>query len=960
MSKIDENKRFVFDGYHERSSFASFLPGVAGRFGIPLWVLYVNRGQAIASFGIESKDSSILEFQPANKSYQQVSRLGFRTFVKVTGAGRKTEYYEPFARHLPGVIPQAQMRTGFNDLIISDKNEELGLETEVTYFVLPSENVAALVRKVVLRNQSSVELRGELLDGLPAIVPFGISNWLQKEMCNTMGAWMQAENLDQRIAFYRVQASVEDKPEVEEFESGHFYLCFTESAGTAQKLKPIVDPTVVFGSDTAFAYPERFLHETVEKLSNSPQITTGKQPCGFFGTEFSLAAGEEFALCSLVGHASDVALINRQADRLASSEFLATKHDEARDLATEITRSAVTRTASPQFDLYCAQGFLDNCLRGGLPLVFPARDGSHVYHVYARRHGDLERDYNFFLLAPECYAQGNGAYRDINQNRRCDVMCEPQVEDATVTTFVNLLQLDGYNPLELRPSLFRLDESGMVSVMPLVGDDQAVRKLLEKPFTVGKVLESIETRGIEVKGDRQKFVETLLYHSRQLDQANHQEGYWVDHWAYNLDLVDSYLAIYPDREEEFLFDRCDYSYYDTAHRVVPRDEKYVETGGVVRQFNSVVEDAEKAAIIGGRQELPNLMRTGKGHGEVYRSTLYGKLFTLCTVKFATLDPSGMGVEMEAGKPGWCDALNGLPAMFGSSMSETYELKRLVKLLGLIENYPGKRFKLPAELWALVQGIAQSLDSYNQDGDDHRYWDRVSGLREEYRAATRLGIDGEEIDLGANEVLPLLNALGTKLERGLQRAVELNGGLPPTYFVHEPRRWKNIAGKTVADNPDPTAQLPVRVEAFEPRPLPLFLEGVVKGVKLAESVENARRLHAQVNESELYDRKLGMYKLNASLRAEPQHIGRIRAYTPGWLENASIFLHMHYKYLLSLLSSGLYKEFWEEGRRGLVPFFDPDVYGRSLLENSSFIASSVHPDAALHGRGYVARLSGSYN
>ena len=43
---------------------------------------------------------------------------------------------------------------------------------------------------------------------------------------------------------------------------------------------------------------------------------------------------------------------------------------------------------------------------------------------------------------------------------------------------------------------------------------------------------------------------------------------------------------------------------------------------------------------------------------------------------------------------------------------------------------------------------------------------------------------------------------------------------------------------------------------------------------------------------------------------------------------------------------------------LVPFMDPDVYGRSVLENSSFIASSANPDKNTWGRGFVARLSGS--
>jgi hypothetical protein len=43
---------------------------------------------------------------------------------------------------------------------------------------------------------------------------------------------------------------------------------------------------------------------------------------------------------------------------------------------------------------------------------------------------------------------------------------------------------------------------------------------------------------------------------------------------------------------------------------------------------------------------------------------------------------------------------------------------------------------------------------------------------------------------------------------------------------------------------------------------------------------------------------------------------------------------------------------------MPPFLDPEVYGRSILENSSFIVSSVFPDTALHGRGFQPRLSGA--
>jgi len=38
--------------------------------------------------------------------------------------------------------------------------------------------------------------------------------------------------------------------------------------------------------------------------------------------------------------------------------------------------------------------------------------------------------------------------------------------------------------------------------------------------------------------------------------------------------------------------------------------------------------------------------------------------------------------------------------------------------------------------------------------------------------------------------------------------------------------------------------------------------------------------------------------------------------------------------------------------------DPKVYGRSPIENSSFLGTSSNPDSKKHGQGFVSRLSGS--
>ena len=72
------------EDYDAKPNFASFLPGVAGFFGKPVWAFYVNRGQAIATFGIGTKDYPMLEFNAANKAYQVTPYIGFRTFVRGT------------------------------------------------------------------------------------------------------------------------------------------------------------------------------------------------------------------------------------------------------------------------------------------------------------------------------------------------------------------------------------------------------------------------------------------------------------------------------------------------------------------------------------------------------------------------------------------------------------------------------------------------------------------------------------------------------------------------------------------------------------------------------------------------------------------------------------------------------------------------------------------------------------
>jgi hypothetical protein len=951
---FDPQNRFTLQDYTSISPFSSFLPGIAGLMGIPMWVFYVNRGQAITSFGIESKDCPIMEFQPANIAYRNTNNTGFRTFLKIK-RGVHVDTYEPFSPWFTNTTDR-KMFIGMNELEIQEGNQQKNLQTNVLYFIVPGENFAALTRSVTITNTGRETIDLEVLDGMPALIPYGVNNSLLKEMGRTVEAWMEVFNLEHDIPFYRVRASIEDKPEVETFEAGHFALAYTVEGNQTNLLKAFVDPPVIFGGNTSLSAPDEFHQNTLREISQTRQIVCGKTPCAFFGAETHIKPSESITIHSIYGHMNDIATLNGQYQSWLKRDYISTRRAIANQLVTELTDLIATQTRDPTFDGYCRQTYLDNVLRGGWPTLLGSKNTP--YHIYSRKHGDPERDYNAFFLAAEYYSQGNGNYRDVNQNRRCDVFFNPEVGIYNINTFMSLIQADGYNPLVVQGSQFTLPAEKLFDILALAKNSQPLEKILSKPFTPGKLLKIITDHNIKLQESPQEFLTRVVEQSDQHFEAAFGEGYWTDHWTYNLDLIETYLAVYPEGKAALLFDDKILPFYDSAAYVNPRDIKYCLTPQGPRQLNAVWEAPDKENLIASRETSPHLLRTDHGYGRIYFTNLFTKLVIMVLVKFTTLDPLGMGIEMEAGKPGWYDALNGLPALFGSTMPETYELKRLVQFIAQVIQEQGNfDIDLPVEVYELLGKIDSYLDNFRNSDDpqrDHIYWDEVASAREDYREKIRLGFEGAEQTIDAKTLSAHLDAFLEKVDIGIQRALEINNGMPPTYFAFQVEDYEKIRP---ADQADASDLIHFRAKSFKPMVLPLFLEGVVRALKISPP-ETAAQLYKKVRASGLFDRKLKMYKVNASLDEQPHHIGRARAFNPGWLENESIWLHMEYKYLLEVLKAGLYDEFFEDFRQTLIPFLDTKVYRRSPLENSSFLVSSAHPDKKLHGAGFVARLSGS--
>jgi hypothetical protein len=907
-----ENGKFVIENYNKAKTFSNFLPGLAGKRGIPLWVFYVNRAQLISSFGLQDKNHPITLFHSANKAYQNVAFDGFRTFIK-----HENKIYEPF---VIGSNFTQKMVIEAHQVSIEETNDNINLKTIVTYFGLPNEPIAALVRKVEVINLNDHEIDFELIDGLTEILPAGVRTDEFKSMSNLLQSWMDVDCIDEGFGFYKLRGSTGDSAEVSVVKDGNFYIGFDKT----KRIPLIGDIENIFGFDTSKSYPYMFEKLSIKEIKSLKQVTKNKVPSGFLPLEIKLRKNENYEFFSLIGHTHSLEYLRGMLLKLTNFDYISKKQIEAKLEVDNLLNDVETKTAFPIFDAYIKQNYLDNLLRGG----YPIKIGNQIYHIYARKHGDLERDYNFFSLAPEYYSTGPGNFRDVCQNRRLDSMINRDVKWFNILQFGSLIQLDGYNPLSVNGIKYSLNNKVLDSfINKHFGQNKSfLLDFFNKKFTPGDLVNFIERNNIEVITNETLYLDDAVNNSELNIEANFGEGYWIDHFTYFLDLIESYLAIYPDEFEDLYYNQQIFLYFQSPIDVLNQDQKAViSKNGGVRQYGSLRHVNQKENFV-------------KIKDDYYKSNLFTKLLILAINKFSLLDPDGIGVEMEAGKPGWNDAMNGLPGLFGSGVSETIELKRIIDFM--LDFKSNVEVNLPVEVYRLYQDLDNSFE----------YKNRVQA-RESYRKTIYAGLSGEFKEVNSQRVFSTLQRIKEHIDTTLENVFDEFEGIIPTYLTYQVDEYEK-ADKSDDDNKF------VKPIKFKRKAISPFLEAPARLLKTVFDETKLNLSTDMIKSSNLYDKVLKQYKTSVPLDNETYEIGRVVAFTPGWLERESNFMHMNYKYLLGLLRAKLYEKFFAELKTNFVCFMDPKVYGRSTLENSSFIATSNNPNPKIHGQGFFARLSGS--
>ncbi len=310
------------------------------------------------------------------------------------------------------------------------------------------------------------------------------------------------------------------------------------------------------------------------------------------------------------------------------------------------------------------------------------------------------------------------------------------------------------------------------------------------------------------------------------------------------------------------------------------------------------------------------------------------------------------------------------------MPEAFELSEVLKyVLSVVKRFQ-RPFVIPSELKVMVDSVNDALDellaSGYQDAEElskdvpselFKYWDTVASARESYRNEVQYYFSGETTEISAEDAIEMLTKWFDQVQLGVARAMKIGSqgidddgtsGVPPAYFSYNITKWTRTESKNAKGLPL------VNAEAMAVGTFPLFLESPTRYMKLIVDDEDKMvDMYEKVLNSGLRDDGLKMYYLSANLKGQSYDMGRMMAFAAGWLENQSIWMHMSYKYYLQLIRGKLYEQFYSEMKGGgMLPFMDPKVYGRSLMECSSFIASSAFLDPSVVGRGFLARLSGS--
>ena len=509
-----KNDSFVIEDFQKAKRFTSFFPGIAGVEGKPLWAFYTNVGQCIGGFGVNTKETPIAPFDSELLAYQNIPLKSFRTFIRVDGKD-----YSPF---FSKNYKERNLIINKSIIILEEITDMYRLK--VTYSTVSNKDFPAFLRFVKIRNLDRVPHTFEICDGLPIFLPYGLSNIDYKEHASSKAKGIKV-NLNDKAPF----VTIDDREEGNGFVSIDKY---------GDRLNNIVDLNQIFGDDTSLVHARKWIETPLQKLIDEQQNTEGMIPSAFSLMSREIRSGHSYKFMSLYGSFRNIERFNKALNRL-SYEGAKSLGKETEALIASLNPRNI-KTSNEIFDGFIKQSVFDSHLLAGFPYMI----GDKPYYVFNRKPGDMTHDDVDFDLPCNPFSSGSGHLTDLYHNRKNDLYFVNEIKDFNIQQLLDLIDKDGNVPESIRDRVFKYSKGDV---------DEAIREEFNKikdNYLPGELYVLLKKA---YKYDDEKINEVFTDIISKSTDTTHCSNELVSN-IYSLlaDLVENYLAIYPDKKDDLL------------------------------------------------------------------------------------------------------------------------------------------------------------------------------------------------------------------------------------------------------------------------------------------------------------------------------------------------------------------------------------------------------------------------
>lgn len=655
------------------------------------WMFISSNGGLSA--GRKNAQYAIFPYYTDDKITESSEITGSKTIVRIKNTSG-FEVWEPFSIRNEGkysVTRNLYKSVHGNKIIFEEVNNNLNLTFSYQWC---SSNLFGFVRNSSLRNDGSLTVELEVLDGIQNVLPYGVPSETQNRASNLVDAYKRSELVTGvGLGIYALSAIIVDKAEPSEAlkanviwssglkdakhllsaaqldafrknktlyqeddikgEKGAYLLNFEQLlAPNASKRWTIVanvnqDHSNIVELIGSLKDPEQLLEKVQEDValgtkklievnasSDAIQCTSDslRDTRHFSNTLFNIMRGGIFD----DGYRIEKGDFKKYLLHANKPLYLAKKEDLS--LLSEVftlqeLQVFLTKNTDPDFERLCMEY---------LPLRF------------SRRHGDPSRPWNVFSINTHNELDGSkildyeGNWRDIFQNWEALAYSYPEFIDGMILKFFNASTFDGYNP-------YRVTKGGF--------DWEVIEP--DDPWSY--------------------------------------IGYWGDHQIiYSLKFLEFIHDHYPERLKSY-FEKEIFVYANVPYKIKSYQEVLIDPKDTI-EFDSAADDSIRKAR--NRMGADGALLK-QADGQLHRVNFIEKMLASVLAKVSNFIPDG-GIWMNTQRPEWNDANNALVGN-GVSMVTLYYLRRYLKFFD--DNFEGLdnlKISLSKELFVFFNEILATL------------------------------------------------------------------------------------------------------------------------------------------------------------------------------------------------------------------------------------------------------------